>query len=719
MKYRFLKNLRGNSTKTFDDPATQTFATPAFATKALYREWCAEANTNHCFYSLAEGDNPAARVSEDNPVNKVYGFVADYDAPLDHDTLLETLRARGHGAPLPTWTTRTHSGYARLIWEFEEPLPLAPQVAAAFYKRFADHVRASMLLGGFDNTSLKPTQYFEFGSDWKKIGDRVPVTEVKVILLKAAGDTPFTSGDTSIPMQEVRDELEKRFPNRWPGDFEVGARGPLFWVDDGVERDGAQVREDGMVCYSDRAGKGFVTWREIFGRKFVERFEQKKLGALLDHYWFSGKNYFKLLNNHPITIPKDQLLLELRKLGFSPKARKNAPLSELEQAVLSIANENRVNEVAPVIFSKERIVQYNSCRILNTNKAHVVQPDQDGDEALWPWLHDFLWPMFSPDQDGDDTLPYFLAWFQRFYCAVLNAHLDQGQLLILLGPTGRGKTLLTNRIVGHAVGGCEDASEFLSGSTSFNNALCGVAAWVVDDQTAATTYADQRKFVELTKRCVANPRVAYHAKHVDSISVPWAGRVLMSLNTDPNSLAALPPLDSSNRDKVLALRVREEHKPVFGANRQVESIIDRELPHFLRWLLDWAPPTRVIDTNRFGVKTYVDYFIEAAAYDNSSKSAIAELTEFFAKRVRDTIKEEVWRGTLTEFQAVLHECNGGRIVGSSSNLEFVRRGMSVLEEICLHNPHARPVRSRGQGGGKLWEVDLSEKYDIDKGNNFD
>lgn len=718
MKYRYLKNLRAAATKAFSDPAAQTFAAPAFPTKADYRAWCAETSTNHCFYSLAEGDNPAARISEDNPVNKLHGFVADFDAPVDHAQLKELLVQRGHGAPLPTWSTKTQSGYARLIWEFESPLPIAPQLAEAFLKRLSDALRASMLLGGFDRTSLKPSQYFEFGSDWTRISDPLTTQQVRVILLKAANDTPLSSGDSSIPIEEVRAELEKRFPDRWKGEFAVGARGPLFWIQDGIDRDGCQVREDGMVCYSDRAGKGFASWREIFGRKFVERFEEKKLATLLDQYWFSGRAFYKLLNGSPVTIPKDQLLLELKRAGFSPKAKKNQTLSEMEQAVLTVSNDCRVDEVAPVVFSAERVVKFNGFRVLNNSKAVPVQPDADGDPALWPWLHGFLHPMFVPDDAGQETLPYFFAWFQRLYAAVLAHRLDQGQLLILLGPTGRGKTLLTNKIVGGAVGGFSDASAYLSGATAFNKDLCGSAAWVIDDQTAAATYADQRKFVELTKRSVANPRVEYHAKYADAIPLPWAGRVLMSLNLDAQSLAALPTLDSSNRDKIIALRVSEGHKPKFGSNRHVEETIDRELPHFLRWLLDWQPPDRVVSSSRFGVATYVDSFIEAAAYDNSSRSAIAEMIDFFAKRVRDALGKDYWTGTLTEMQAVLHEANGGRSVGNSNNLEFVRRGMTVLEEVSAHNKTVRPVRSRGNGGGKTWYIDISPKYDLDNGVDF-
>ena len=49
----------------------------------------------------------------------------------------------------------------------------------------------------------------------------------------------------------------------------------------------------------------------------------------------------------------------------------------------------------------------------------------------------------------------------------------------------------------------------------------------------------------------------------------------------------------------------------------------------------------------------------------------------------------------------------------SNNLEFVRRGMATLEESGKNNPHVRPVRSQGRGGGKIWEINLSSSFDID------
>ena len=718
MKYRYLKNHRASTVTSIEDPSTLSFSKPSFSTKAEYRAWCAEASTDHCFYSMAEGDSPNGRISEDNPINKLYGFVADFDAPVDWPNIDNILKIRCDGGHMPTWRTRTQSGYIRLIWEFESVLPIAPALADSFMKRLSDGLKASMLLAGFDKTSLKSSQYFELGEDWTRIGDSIPISFVRTVLLKAANDTAIRTEDTSIPLDEVAAEVARRFPNRWKGDFVVGARGPLFWIDDGIDRDGCQVREDGVICYSDRAGTGFRSWASILSRQFVAKHEEKKLSSLLDQYWFNGKAYYKLLNGGPVIIPKEQLVLELRKAGFCPKLKKNQTISEVEQAVLTISNDCRVEEVAPVVFSKERVVGFNGRKILNNCRTTAVAFADNGDPANWPWIEAFITPFFAKSAEGHETLPYFLAWFQRLYKAVLEYRLDQGQLMILLGPAGHGKTLLTNKIVGTSVGGFSDASDYLSGKTSFNRDLCGSAAWVVDDQTAAATYADQRKFVELTKRCVANPRLEYHAKYADAIPLPWSGRVMMSLNLDANSLAALPSLDSSNRDKIIALRINSGHRVKFGSNEFVESTINAELPFFLRWLYDWQPPIEVKDASRFGVKTYIDSFIEAAAYDNSSRSAIAEMVEFFAKKVRETVALTKWRGTLTEFTVVLHECNGGRSVGNSNNLEFVRRGMTVLEEVSQHNKGIRPVRSKGQGGGKIWEIDLSEAFDIDQGGDF-
>ena len=713
MTYRYIKNLRDNRAVKATTLNTLSKPKPAFTNKAAYRAWCADAGTDHVFYSAVEGSAPSKRVSNDNPPNKIYGVIADYDAPVNWGSIDSDIASKC-GLNPPTWRTKTQSGYLRLIWEFDNPMPIAPAMFDSFMKHIKTTLKLERLFAGFDSTSIKANQYFELGEDWTSVGGILSDIAVHTALTKAAGDAPPQSNDTSIPIDVVAAEVEARFPNRWVGDFEIGSRGPLFWIDDGINRDGCQVVEDGIICYSDRASQGFMSWGDILGGAFVKAFEQKKMGSLLGEYWFNGRSFFKLLFEAAVTIPREQLVLELRQSGFSVKQKKGQPLSEVEAAILTISNQNRIDEIAPVVFSKDRIVVSNGNRILNCANIKPIEPDIDGDIAKWPFIHGWLNQLFVNDASrSNNTVDYFFAWLQRFYKAVYEREFVQGHALLLVGPTNKGKSLLSNRVISGLVGGYADASDYLSGQTKFNKDLGRVAAWVIDDTTSAASFQDQRKATELIKRAVANPRVEYMAKYADALSIPWTGRVIFSLNMDANSLSVIPALDSSNRDKLMALRIADTATSKFPRNSQLEKTIEEELPHFAGWLLDWKVPKALEEFGRFGIKSYIDETIASAAYDNSSRSSVAELVEFFAKRARDYTPDKThWRGTLTEFQVSLHEFNNGRNVGMSANLEFVRRGMSTMEEAGKNNPYVRPVRSDGQGGGKIWEIDLSSKYDI-------
>jgi hypothetical protein len=712
MTYRYLRNLRDSKTIKTDNLSKLPTPKPTFKSKAEYREWCSNPNTNHVFYSTFEGRAPSKRISNDNPVHKVYGVVADYDAPIDWSSIETKLITICSGTEKPTWASKTYSGYLRLVWEFSEPVPIDPSMFDAFIMNINRELRIDKLFAGFDSSSFRPNQYFELGEDWKQTNGQVPMGIVHSALMKAATSKPPESSEVNIPIDVIASEVESRFPNRWFGDFEVGARGPLFWIDDGIDRDGCQVVEDGIVCYSDRAGKGFMSWSDIFGSAFVKDYETKKISGLLDEYWFNGKSFFKLMFDSAASIPKDQLILELRQAGFSTRVKKGKGISEVEAAVLAISNNNRIDEIAPVVFSPERIVSYNSSRILNCANLEAVEPDSDGDPAKWPFIHQWLNQLFVNSSEHA-ALDYFFSWLKRFHYSVLNKVQLQGQALLLVGPTGRGKSLLSNKIISGLVGGFSDASDYLSGQTKFNKDLGKVASWVIDDTTSAASFQDQRRATELLKRAVANPRVEYMAKYADAMSIPWTGRVIMSLNMDANSLSVIPSLDTSNRDKLMALLISEKSTKKFAPNETLEAQIADELPYFAKFLQDWEVPEGVEDVGRFGVKSYIDPTIADAAYDNSSRSTISELVEYFAKRCREVYPEmERWTGTLTEFQVLLHDLNSGREVGSSRNLEFCRRGMITLEEAGRVNKKIRPITSQGQGNGKVWSIDLSEKYDI-------
>jgi len=319
---------------------------------------------------------------------------------------------------------------------------------------------------------------------------------------------------------------------------------------------------------------------------------------------------------------------------------------------------------------------------------------------------------FLDDPDNSNPKDYLLAWMKRAYEALYYHRMLQGHAIILVGPTGRGKSLFSNRIAGGLLGGAATASDFLQARSQFNKELAECFLWSVDDTASSTNAADHRKFTELLKARIANPYVETMAKYKDSMRVPHCGRVIISLNEDVQSLSVVPALDMSNSDKILGFRINTEHKPDFLPNMEMEALIDAELPHFARFLLDWTPPEEVVGTARYGVAPYLHPFIVNAARDNGSRAPALEAIEMFAKVHRDATGHTKWRGTATELRSLF--CDYSDLSGLSFGRDhfMLARGLASAEEAFqTGSTKARPVSSESRGKGKRYTIDWSETYD--------
>ena len=107
MKYRYIKNLRDHTAHKTIDLSKLKKTKPKFKTKADYREWCADSSTDHVFYSTLEGRAPSKRISNDNPVHKIYGVVADYDASVNWVSIDGDLKSKCAKDKKPTWRSKT------------------------------------------------------------------------------------------------------------------------------------------------------------------------------------------------------------------------------------------------------------------------------------------------------------------------------------------------------------------------------------------------------------------------------------------------------------------------------------------------------------------------------------------------------------------------------------------------------------------------------------
>ena len=708
--YFYRKNHKCKKVITCEDLSKIKNKRPDFSDKTKFKDWQSDVNTDHVFYSLCEGDSPSERITEaHNPIRVVHGLAVDYDAPVDWNIVDEVINTASKKYSAPTYISKTFSNYIRTIYEFKEPILIESQLYPAFIKELGVRLNVERLFNGFDPATYVAGQYFELGTDWRKVGSPLDTSVVHPAWIKAAGSVDYKGAD-DMDLEIVHKALQEKYGNRWVGEFKVGARGPILWVDDDVDREGCMVKENGFWVFSTRSPHtGFLPYEDLLGKDFARKCEEEKYGQLLDSYWYDGKTFYSLDEDGIVVDQKDSVLkLDLRSKGFSKTSKRNQ-MTDLEKAELYISQKSRVHLVAPVPSRKERVVHYQSHKILNTDTLKVMQPAPERDPDKCAWLQDFIDQLFT------DGLDYFYAWWQRAYIAALEKKPLQGQCLIIVGGAGKGKSLLSNRIIGGSMGGFADAAAYVSGVTTFNKELGSKLLWVVDDNTSAANPQDQRRATEINKRIVANPRCEFIAKGRDGVTVPWTGRVVITTNLDAHSLSVIRTLDSSNEDKIMALLVDDKATTKFPPNAELEAKIEEQLPYLLAELLELKLQDRLKGDQRYGVKGFVNETVREAAFDNSSRSTAAEFIDFFATRTRAIEGDDsngFWEGTITELQSQAMALNENRHIGISANLEYLRKSFHSYEEACKINSTMRPIRSRGAGGGKRWTIDLDARYDL-------
>lgn len=713
-KYHYVKNLSSRDLELLPvAPAAVQTTYPKFASKEDYRKWCVDPATDHCFITLVEPVNQKVRCNghtRDNPPKWMHGYIADFDSPKlvgrpTDELISEALLAAANrqASSLPNWICRTYSGKARLIWLFEEPVPADSEPhLAGFVKRMVEELAVDRLMtGGRDITSDKPDQTFEIGYDWKQISaDPVPAELTSAWFFDSAMKTKMASTTrVHIPMEDIVAEVEKQFPGRWPGAFEFGARGPLFWIPDGIERIGCQVGDHGMICYSDRAGAAFLPWSDVLGKSFVSKYEAKCVHDATANIYYDGGKYYELRaeDGKSETISKDDLCLRFRVAGFSDEKQKKATASEIDNLRHFINTEHRVIGAVPMVHYPPGPVTVGDDLFFNLRCAKVVQPADDGDPKLWPFIHTFLTNLWERTPiHGHEPHEFLFAWLKRFYTGAYTNTPTQGHGIIITGEAGQGKTFFASRLLADLMNGCEDASHILTGKTSFSGNLAGSPVWAIDDTTNASDGHHRRLFGELLKQQIANPFVDYHPKYSDPRRVSWHGRIVITCNSDSNSLDVIPNLEESILDKLHLFRTDPTYRHPFGTNEQNAATLKRELPHMARFLLDWIPPVGIDGGPRFGSKPYHHPFVRKVAAEASPEHVFSELLDMWIKiyvQATDS-KETEWSGTSTELLGEFQLDSRIQFLARPYSAQRIGKALGVLRGV--YDPYLGPTTRAGK-----------------------
>lgn len=396
-----------------------------------------------------------------------------------------------------------------------------------------------------------------------------------------------------------------------------------------------------------------------------EQREILKTALAAENLFFDGDRYWsKLGDDRWVSDVKGDAIANIRQQFslFKP--------DYVEQVLYRARMDRRVDGVFPYIHNTSGIMEEDGGTFLNVSRRKLLPAAEE--DGPFPWLKAFFDNIFDPAEPVQRDV--FLAWFQRFYSSAAAGNLRGGQAVIIAGLTGLGKTLLSRKIIGAAMGGFTDAGEYLLGKTSFNKEAAETAVWSVDDNRGGTTWEKHDEFANALKRYVANPQIPYHPKFKDATTVTWRGRIVVTCNLDAKSLSILPELDDSINDKLILLKLNDTWRPDF---HEVEAVITAELPFFLRWLSTWTPPAGVVtEDDRFGILPYQHPMLAGAAHNASADYQLLEMLRYAIitpSFINDDKEKTRWM-TAAEIRANL-DVDGLR--GSLSKFANNRLGMAL------------------------------------------
>ncbi len=682
--------------------------------KREYKDYCATNTTHDRFISGFTGHLRAQRVKRDNPPAQQFAIVADYDTKLDDEAIKAALE-RIDPRNAPNFISRSYSGGVRAVWLLEEPLPLTLDSELAKYLLQEEQAQLNLdgLFGPIDPAFQKPEQYYHQGWGWKACNPE-PISKARSRLwLSNALGKVRQRKQGSVPIERIAEEVEKRYPGRWRGTFALGARGKRFWDSEADNDSAAIVTPEGMVCFT--GARPFVSWTTIFGPNFMQEWEENSTGqALCDVYFCADKFY--VYNERRATNGTDvrewlrmnrqsvESLLQ-SKYGLRKRtANKEEETSEVARAVGSIIELNSVNAVAPLIYQTDRVVAVNGVSVLNTSFVQVQQPDTTKGKTWgdgFPWIADFLEQLF-PDADARE---HFLGEWAYAYQNAYHHHPRNGHILFIAGEAGTGKNFLSEVLYGPSLGGFADASDYLLGNSKYNERLFAVGAWVCNDSVANTDHKARRIFASNLKKQAANQHHVCEEKFKSAVSLPWQGRVLITLNTDPYSLELLPQTDASNADKMAFFRTGDVRLTDPDAAKKARA----ELPALCAYLLSSSVPERLADA-RWGVVAYHDSTLLQEAQEGSTTGSVAEILTTFLRSAFDADKSaDCVSGLASEWLQMM----APELRQMAREMGTVYSFGRALRALVLNGSY--PISEKQQRRGRIYIVERQDFENYTKG----
>jgi len=422
-------------------------------------------------------------------------------------------------------------------------------------------------------------------------------------------------------------------------------------------------------------------------------------GDRLEIYYDSGRSVFWTPNSRGVwqALNETQTKRLLKHHGLSSVVPKGTLLSPVDEALNRITHTEDVCFAGPLAGHRVGLTVAGSRRILVTESPTLIEPTP-GDWAILGLLIEGLLV------DGQcDQRPFFFGWLKTAIEALRSETIRPGQLLALCGPHDCGKSLLQGIITKLLGGRSARPYEHMRGATPFNADLFAAEHLVIEDDAPSTDIRSRRAFGASIKSFCVNSTQRLHAKHRNAESdLRPLWRVTMTLNSEPENLMALPPMDESLEDKIVLLKASKRSMPMPTTSNQERaefmSALDGELPCFVAFLLDWKIPSE-LSSPRFGVTHFhhPDLLRDLHCLSPEEKLLGMINDELFRPPC-----EGIWRGSAADLESQLTTQDCRYSVEARRLFDWPNAAGTYLGRLAKRYPHR--IRHDRSATSRAWEI---------------
>ena len=145
----------------------------------------------------------------------------------------------------------------------------------------------------------------------------------------------------------------------------------------------------------------------------------------------------------------------------------------------------------------------------------------------------------------------------------------------------------------------------------------------------------------------------------------------------------------------------------FPSQANIARILEKELPWFARWLLDWEIPKDLLGDSRFGVKHFADATLLETSRQSSPTAAFSQILELWKHNYfKDGANGEFWEGTALQLQmAIILSDPGFAFPMKAYNVNSIGRHLASMVQKGAH------IEFSSDGINPVWKIYRDSKND--------